>query len=103
MRAPLARLPRSVTGVLVAGSLCVAVLSAHPALAASAAPTPITGTGHPGLLGAGDGGWMADKDLGSLYTVTRSAGVQDVWDENDPTHRRVTGKGVGVALIDSGI
>jgi serine protease AprX len=46
---------------------------------------------------------MADKDLGSLYAVTKSAGVQDVWEESDPLRRRVTGKGVGVALIDSGV
>ena len=46
---------------------------------------------------------MADKDLGSLYKVTRSAGVQHVWHEDDPAKRKVTGKGVGVALIDSGV
>ena len=46
---------------------------------------------------------MADKDLGSLYKVTRSAGVQHVWHEDDPAKGKITGKGVGVALIDSGI
>lgn len=38
-----------------------------------------------------------DKDLGSLYHVTKAIGAHDVWSQH------VTGGGVGVALIDSGV
>lgn len=47
--------------------------------------------------------WDADKDLGSLYQVTKGAGVQDAWHKSDSQGRKITGKGVGVALIDSGV
>jgi serine protease AprX len=49
------------------------------------------------------GEWRADKDANSLYSITKSIGAQDAWMKTDPSGRRVTGKGVGVALIDSGI
>lgn len=47
--------------------------------------------------------WKADKDLGSLYTVTQGAGVHDAWNTSDSRGRTITGKGIGVALIDSGV
>ena len=56
--------------------------------------------GRSALLGTR---WTADKDLGSLYTVTKSAGVHDLRLRADSQGRKVTGKGIGVALIDSGI
>ena len=97
------RAPLSVTAMLAIGALWAPVAFAQTAHTVPAAPTPSSAT-HGGLLGGGDAdGWMADKDLGSLYKVTRSAGVQHVWHEDDPAKRKVTGKGVGVALIDSGV
>ena len=47
--------------------------------------------------------WMADKDENSLYSLTRASGVQDAWARTDAQGRRITGTGVGVALIDSGV
>jgi serine protease AprX len=47
--------------------------------------------------------WMADKDENSLYKITKSAGVHDVWSKSGPTGVKNTGRGIGVALIDSGI
>jgi serine protease AprX len=45
----------------------------------------------------GNGPWDASKDLGSMYSLTRSIGAQDAW------QRGVTGKDVTVALIDTGV
>jgi len=41
--------------------------------------------------------WTADSDLGSLRNVAKAIGAAEAWDEG------VTGKGVDVALIDSGV
>jgi serine protease AprX len=45
----------------------------------------------------GPGNWDASKDLGSMYNLTRSVGAQAAWSQG------VTGNGVTVALIDTGI
>jgi serine protease AprX len=47
--------------------------------------------------------WRADGDENSLYTIEASNGAQRVWTTTDAAGRTVTGKGVGVALVDSGI
>jgi serine protease AprX len=47
------------------------------------------------LTGTGD--WAAEKDLGSLSSITADYGIQAAW------ARGVTGKGVTVAVIDTGI
>lgn len=51
------------------------------------------------------GDWKADHDLGSAFTVARSIGAQDLWGKSDPqvSGRKLTGVGVGVALIDTGV
>jgi len=49
------------------------------------------------------GEWRAEKDLGSLHTITREYGAQQAWTQDDPNGRKVTGKGVTVAVIDTGI
>ena len=45
----------------------------------------------------GPGAWDASVDQGSMYNLTKSVGAQDAW------ARGVTGKGVTVALIDTGV
>ncbi|GIJ54539.1 S8 family serine peptidase [Virgisporangium aurantiacum] len=47
--------------------------------------------------------WRADNDENSLYNIEAGNGAQQVWTTTDATGRTVTGKGIGVALIDSGI
>ena len=47
--------------------------------------------------------WKADRDLGSLYSVSKSAGVHAAWDRSDARGHSITGRGIGVALIDSGV
>ena len=45
----------------------------------------------------------AKRDPGSLYTVGMAIGARDTWKKQDDTGRSVTGQGVGVALLDSGV
>ena len=45
----------------------------------------------------------AEKDPGSLYTVGRAIGIRGIWAKRDSAGRNVTGQGVGVALLDSGV
>lgn len=51
------------------------------------------------------GTWKADGDQGSAFTVTKQVGAQDVWGKSDPRNgnRKLTGHGVAVAVIDTGI
>jgi len=42
-------------------------------------------------------------DPGSLWTVTSAVGARSVWRQQDATGRAVTGQGVTVALLDSGV
>jgi len=59
------------------------------------------------MAGAGAEGvvapWKAEDDRGSLYRVTRAIGADDAWGKSDSQGRKITGKGVGVALIDTGV
>src|SRR5689334_15464243 len=45
----------------------------------------------------------ASKDPGSLFTVEKATNVRGVWGKKDRLNRRVTGQGVAVALLDSGV
>jgi serine protease AprX len=50
-----------------------------------------------------EGGYSAKLDPGSMYTVTRAIGAPSVWSQLDSAGRAVTGRGVTVALLDSGL
>jgi serine protease AprX len=106
---------------------CAAVLAAGPA--ASAAPEfaggsaadqgsgsrgdPVAASGFSGnkwgdsradaLAKDTYGNHDARKDAGSLFTVTKAIGARNTWDRLDDEGRPVTGRGVGVALLDSGV
>ena len=58
------------------------------------APSPLLSDGW---QDEGAAPYDGDKDLGSLYHLTKAVGAHDVWSQH------ITGKGVGVALVDSGI
>ena len=51
------------------------------------------------------GEWQARYDQGSMWKTTSKTGAQAVWLKTDPNNssRKLTGHGVGVALIDTGI
>ncbi|MDQ1482478.1 MAG: serine protease AprX [Actinomycetota bacterium] len=50
-----------------------------------------------------DGANEAQLDPGSLYAVDRAIGARKLWKAKDSTDRALTGQGVSVALLDSGI
>jgi serine protease AprX len=52
---------------------------------------------------ARSGAWNASQDLGSLYSLTSASGAREVWARADTAGRALTGEGVGVALVDTGI
>jgi serine protease AprX len=43
------------------------------------------------------------RDTGSLFTVTSAIGARDAWKQKDASGRAVTGQGVTVAVVDSGV
>jgi serine protease AprX len=43
------------------------------------------------------------KDPGSLYTVTTAIGARAVWSQTDASGRALTGQGVTVAVLDTGV
>jgi serine protease AprX len=49
------------------------------------------------------GAYSAAADPGSLYTIEKAIGARTVWAEQDASHRQITGQGIGVALLDSGV
>ena len=48
------------------------------------------------------GAWAADRDLGSMYSLTARAGIQAAWNKG-VIDKEVTGKDVTVAVIDTGV
>jgi serine protease AprX len=51
------------------------------------------------------GEWDAKDDEGSAYNIAEDIGAQDVWRRSDPNNagRNLTGHGIGIALIDTGV
>jgi serine protease AprX len=45
----------------------------------------------------------AKADPGSLFTITNAIGAREVWRDKDTQGRAVTGQGVTVAVLDSGV
>jgi serine protease AprX len=95
-------------------------LTLVPAVGASAAlpgpGAPLPGVVVGGLWGDDDTGegaratritgtWNPQNDRGSMYTTAKVTDAQDLWMFDDPNHLgwRLTGHGVGVALLDTGI
>jgi serine protease AprX len=79
-----------------------AAIPAGALAAVSAAPGVRAVTPDGGVRLEADA-WNADKDQHSLYSLTQSIGAQQVWQAEDATGVRLTGQGIGVAVIDSGI
>lgn len=79
--------------------LAVVVVVCGALVPVGAASSQDAGT-HAGWLG---GKWKPDKDLGSFYMVAKTIGAHDVWGRSDSTGAKYTGRGIGVALVDSGV
>ncbi len=50
-----------------------------------------------------DGTYAAGQDAGSLATITEAIGARTVWGQRDAAGRAITGRGVTVALLDTGV
>jgi len=50
-----------------------------------------------------DGSYRPEQDPGSLFTVTKAIGARTAWTQKDAAGRALTGQGVTVALLDSGL
>jgi serine protease AprX len=70
------------------------------ALRMAAGVSAVTPDGRVSMTGKS---WLADAQNTTMASVTKMTGAQDVWAKKDATGRTITGKGVGVAIIDSGI
>jgi len=46
---------------------------------------------------------QAEKDPGSLYTVEKAIGARGLWAKKDKSGLNLTGQGVAVAVLDSGV
>jgi len=46
---------------------------------------------------------QAAKDPGSLYTVEKAIGARGLWGKKDKSGLNLTGQGVGIAVLDSGV
>lgn len=113
---PATRWRRAGAPALLSTVLCTGLLSAGTAYAA---PEPVDAprltplaeewgdddTREGQKSSAGTGSWQASKDLGSTISTATRIGVKDVWGKPDPNNdeRNLTGAGVGVALIDTGV
>jgi serine protease AprX len=81
------------SAALAASGGAVAVLSDVSPAQAAIAPA------KPGPLK----GWLIDPAVEPMPEVNAAIGAQAVWARKDAIGRNVTGQGVGVALIDSGV
>src|SRR3954462_5625910 len=96
----------------VTGAVCMGPIAAAPAFAS--APKPPKDAAK--VVGTLWGDAKADKvalnvddtydprrDPGSLYTITEAIGARQVWRARDDRGRALTGRGVTVAVLDSGV
>lgn len=99
-------------GLAVLGALAFSTVAPASALAAGsktpASKTKVDGTkwGDPQADQAAkdsSGNNLASLDPGSLFTVSYAVRARDAWNMQDATGRAITGRGVTVALIDSGV
>jgi serine protease AprX len=105
--------PQRAIVLAVTGALSMSVGLAAPAHAAAPKPPPpLKGA----VVGTIWGDRAADRialdlydkndgkaDPGSLYTITNAIGAREVWRSRDAQGRAVTGRGVTVAVLDSGV
>jgi serine protease AprX len=103
---------RGLSAAAVALSLMAGAVSAGPT--AGHRPQPVAGSRQPfssslwgdltadltALTGSGQNNPTADP--GSLYTIENAIGARTVWKQQDGAGRQITGRGITVALLDSG-
>ena len=106
------------TAAVTAAAMCVSAPSAQAIVVQSAAARPhaavVAATGglsankwgNPAtdaVSKSADGTYQAAQDPGSLYTVEKAIGARGLWTKEDSTGQALTGAGVSVAVLDSGV
>jgi serine protease AprX len=103
---------RPIALVAVAAVLTAPIAGAFGSHHASPAPRAQAGGWAGGAWGDADADQYAKdmtgkndpaKDPGSLFNVTTAIGARALWNSKDANGRAITGQGVTVALIDSGV
>jgi serine protease AprX len=105
---------RLIAAAAGAGALAAPSLLSSVAYAGTPAPAPVKakvsvlqdewGDSKTDAVSKGsDGAYRPEQDPGSLWTVTKAVGARDVWSQKDAAGRAITGQGVTVALLDSGV
>jgi serine protease AprX len=108
----------AVTAAVTAAAMCVSAAPAQ-AVVGQGASTPAYARVVPATGGFSGGSWgdpaadslskdaygtyQAAKDPGSLYTVEKAIGARGLWAKHDASGKPLTGQGVSVAVLDSGI
>ncbi|MCW2502067.1 MAG: alkaline serine protease, partial [Actinomycetia bacterium] len=89
------------TGLHLIGGLTAAVpATALAALRGTPGISSVTADGKVSLAGKV---WRADADQNSMFNITTSTGAKGIWQRKDAAGNYIDGKGIGIALIDSGI
>jgi serine protease AprX len=86
--------------LVLSGGAAAALAGGGPAQAAATATTTATAT-TPGK--GPKKSWLVDSAVTGLRDVNSVIGAPAVWAKKDASGKSVTGQGIGVALIDSGI
>src|SRR5450631_4108238 len=108
----------AITAAVTAAAMCVSAAPAQ-AVVGQGAPAPSHATVVPTTGGFSAGSWgdpaadtvssdaagtyQAAKDPGSLYTVEKAIGARGLWAKRDASGKSLTGQGISVAVLDSGI
>ena len=102
----------SLLGTAPAGATGPTAAGTPPAGRAAAAGADLLGdrwgdddTGEGTKASKATGRWDAKGDNGSTYSIAKALGFHDVWATSDPRdgRRKLTGHGVGIAVLDTGV
>ncbi len=118
LTSPTTRWGVAVAAVATAAAVCAPATQAAVVAGEGASAVPVATVA--GAISGFDGGkWgdattdavskdaygknQAEKDPGSLFTVGKAIGARGLWGKKDGSGRQLTGQGVGVAVLDSGV
>ena len=106
------------TAAATAAAMCVSAPSAqaivgqgvaarpHAAVVAATGGFSASKWGNPAadaVSKSADGTYQAAQDPGSLFTVDKAIGARKLWAQTDASGQPLTGRGVSVAVLDSGV
>jgi serine protease AprX len=106
------------TAAATAAAMCVSAAPAQAIVGQGGAPAPhaavVAATGGfsasrwgdptaDAVSKGADGTYQAKQDPGSLFTVDKAIGARELWSQTDASGQPLTGQGVSVALLDSGV